>query len=266
MALATQKRDDYMAIIGSVVNFMPRIDRLYVDDRLARLASSIESTHSALREGSERWAKALGRVWAELPKRGWYLSGHEPSDLIFELSAFIVAKEWDKVDEAVLSHLPTFKPKELREWMQKFEIPDYCVNRLSLFLAKHDAKEYEMATYLGIPLIDEISQYFYKGKSLTTKRASNKRNRDQSKPEIAIETAGSRALERFHKGFVQTFGSLQEDPNMRRLSDENYWNRHAILHGMMKRSMGEKDSAKCLMAIAFLICAFDEEGTGAKPG
>ena len=164
-----------------------------------------------------------------------------------------------------MSHLPSFKPKELREWMKHVAIPDYCINRLSLFLAKHDSKEYEVATYLGVPLIDEVAQYLH-GKCLTTKRSSDKRSRDQSKPEIGFETVGGKRLARFHKSFVQNFGSLQEDLDFARLSDPNYWNRHAIVHGLMTRSMGEKDSAKCLMAIAFLIFAVDEKTTGNTSG
>jgi hypothetical protein len=47
------------------------------------------------------------------------------------------------------------------------------------------------------------------------------------------------------------------------LADENYWNRHAIVHGLMQRAMGLKDSAKCLMALNFLFFA-RKEGKKAK--
>ena len=198
------------------------------------------------------------------PSAGWYLSGQEDADLIFGLSDLIRANEWEQADDTILAHLPKFKANELKEWMRTHAIPEYCVKRLSLFLAKHEGQEYETATYLGIPLMDEISRYLHDGKSLTSKRASNRRSRDQSKPELGFTTASGRTLERFHKEFVEAFGSLQEEPQMTRLSDENYWNRHAIVHGMMKRSMGEKDSAKCLMAIAFLIFAFNDAKYGTK--
>jgi hypothetical protein len=66
-------------------------------------------------------------------------------------------------------------------------------------------------------------------------------------------------LASYCESFVQAFGSLQEDPDQTSLADENYWNRHAIVHGQMQRPMGVKDSAKCLMAINFLIFAREED-------
>jgi hypothetical protein len=66
-------------------------------------------------------------------------------------------------------------------------------------------------------------------------------------------------LTSYCESFVRTFGSLQEDPDEKSLADENYWNRHAIVHGLMQRAMGVKDSAKCLMAISFLFFARKEE-------
>ncbi|MGB2987934.1 MAG: hypothetical protein WBE26_18855, partial [Phycisphaerae bacterium] len=94
-------------------------------------------------------------------------------------------------------------------------------------------------------------------KSFTTKRGNRKRG-DQSKPELALKTSRGPDVDDYCGAFVQAFGSLQEDPDQNRLTHEDYWNRHAIVHGMMRRAMGMKDSAKCLMAISFLFFARNE--------
>jgi hypothetical protein len=125
-------------------------------------------------------------------------------------------------------------------------------------LKHHDEGNYEEATYLGVPLLDEIANHLYGGKTFTTKRA-NRRGSSQSKPEQAFKTASGPDLETYCESFVQTFGSLQEDLNRTLLANEDYWNRHAIVHGLMQRAMGVKDSAKCLMAISFLFFARKEK-------
>jgi hypothetical protein len=132
-----------------------------------------------------------------------------------------------------------------------------------LFLQNHEAGNYEVATFLGVPLIDEICQHFYRGKVFATKRGRRK-GKGQLKPEIAIKTPGGPDVDPFHERFLNQFGSLQLDVDVARLGDEDYWNRHAILHGMMQRSMGRKDSAKCLMTIGFLFYALAEEASGAS--
>ena len=45
-----------------------------------------------------------------------------------------------------------------------------------------------------------------------------------------------------------------------RVVEEDYFNRSAIIHGMMRCSYGPKDSTKASMAFMFLVFAFDEEG------
>jgi hypothetical protein len=144
-------------------------------------------------------------------------------------------------------------------------VPEYCICRLLRFLAHHRDKNYEEATYLGVPLIDEIAMHLYGGKSFTTKRG-NRRRGHQSKPELAFKTASGPVLSSYCEDFVQAFGSLQEDPDPKLLTEEDYWNRHAIVHGMMKRAMGWKDSAKCLMAINFLLFARTDTDAEAEAG
>jgi hypothetical protein len=193
-----------------------------------------------------------------LPKRGWYLSGQEPCTLTNRLANAVNQAQWDNVDQQMMEHLPEFEVEPLREWLGQEGVPEHCITRLSRFLRHHGEGNFEESTYLGVPLLDEIAKHLYGGKTFTTKRAS-RRGGNQSKPELAIKTTSGPDLEGYCESFVQTFGSLQEDPDRRSLADENYWNRHAIVHGMMERAMGAKDSAKCLMAIEFLIFARKEK-------
>ncbi len=193
-----------------------------------------------------------------LPKRGWYLSGQEPCTLTNRLANAVNQGQWDKVDQQMMEHLPEFEIEPLRTWLGQEGVPEHCIVRLTRFLKHHGEGNYEESTYLGVPLLDEIAKHLYGGKTFTTKRA-NRRGSNQSKPELAIKTASGPDLEGYCESFVQTFGSLQENPDRSSLADENYWNRHAIVHGMMERAMGIKDSAKCLMAIEFLIFARKEK-------
>jgi hypothetical protein len=146
-----------------------------------------------------------------------------------------------------LDSLPEINVAALTEWMRQKSLPEYATKRLLLFLEEHDAKRYESATYIGIPLMDELARWLFDDRDFTSKRGK------QPRPQIACKTHAQSDLENYHKRFVQEFGSVQSDVDDARLTDENYWNRHAILHGRMQRSMGRKDSAKCLMAILFLI-------------
>jgi hypothetical protein len=214
---------------------------------------------------SARWAEVMKIVPSDLPKRGWYLTGKEPCTLFPELASYIEKQDWQKVDDAVMAHLPKFKVDVVREWFRQSGIPEYTHKRFTRFLHNHDAKAFEESTHLGVPLIDEIARHLYKGKSFTNKKATDRKAKDQSKPEIAIKTTGGVDIEEFSRQFVETFGSLQADVDANRLGDEDYWNRHAIMHGMMLREMGPKDSAKTLMAIAFLIFAMRQEESVDSP-
>ena len=199
-------------------------------------------------------------ISAALPKRGWYLSGQEPCTLTNSLAKAVREERWDTVDQEMMEHLPQFKMNPLRAWLAQEGVPAYCIGRLCRFLKHHDEGNYEEATYLGVPLLDEIAKHLYGGKTFTTKRTSRRRS-NQSKPELAFKTSSGPDLASYCESFVQTFGSLQEDPDDKSLADENYWNRHAIVHGLVQRAMGVKDSAKCLMAISFLFFARKEDET-----
>lgn len=59
----------------------------------------------------------------------------------------------------------------------------------------------------------------------------------------------------YHRGFVEEFGLIHGDVDPARLEDEDYFNRSAILHGMMKRPFGQKDTAKVFMIVMFLVAA-----------
>ncbi len=229
-------------------------DQLVLNDRLTTFLQDVNKLSSQTRALNERHREAHLLVSAALPKRGWYLSGQEPCTLSLRLANSVRTENWEQVDQEVLEHLPEFKMEELSEWLAQHGFPEYCVNRLCIFLVHHREGCYEEATYVGVPLIDEIAVRLYAGKSFTTKSGNRKRG-DQSKPELAHKTSGGPDLTEYCSAFVQLFGSLQKDIDQKRLTDVNYWNRHAIVHGMMRRAMGMKDSAKCLMAINFLFSA-----------
>jgi|GEM_PF-3106179 len=231
--------------------------RMVVSDRLTTFLEHLNEQRSQLEAGMRRHGEAHILVSAALPKRGWYLSGKEPCTLSLSLAESVRAGDWAQVDQEVLAHLPEFKDEKLEEWLVQHGVPGHCVHRLQLFLSHHQGGRFEEATYLSVPLIDEIAYHLYEGKSFTTKRG-NRRKGDQSKPELALKTNRGPDLQDYCSAFVQTFGSLQEDPDPKRLTDADYWNRHAIVHGMMRRTMGMKDSAKCLMAISFLFFARKE--------
>lgn len=233
-------------------------DKIYLRSQFDTYLESVWDTFSQIEAGNKQWTDARMVVAAALPKRGWYLSGQEPCTLTVELAEYVRAGDLERVDAEVMRHLPTFNMHVLKEWLGQRGIPDFCIKRLELFVKRHQEGAYEEATYIGVPLLDELAQYLYSGKSFTTKRGNRKKG-DQSKPELAFKTAGGPDLSSFCHRFVQAFGSLQEDPDPKALTDENYWNRHAIVHGLMQRTMGRKDSAKCLMAICFLIFAHEEE-------
>jgi hypothetical protein len=235
-------------------------EKFVLQDRTWTYFQKMAEDHARMVAWAERGRKDHMLISVALPKRGWYLSGQEPCTLSDRLAKAVREEEWDKVDQEMMEHLPQFKVDSLRAWLAQQGVSDHCISCLCRFLKHHGEGNYEEATYLGVPLLDEIAKHLYGGKTFTTKRA-NRRGGDQSKPELAFKTASGPDLASYCESFVQTFGSLQEDPDQKSLADENYWNRHAIVHGLMQRAMGVKDSAKCLMAINFLFFARKDEET-----
>lgn len=238
---------------------MSSFDRYVLQDRTWTYAQRMVDDHNRLIAGMEQSQKDVLLVAVTLPKRGWYLSGQEPCTLSNRLARSIRNDRLDQVDEQMMVHLPQFKVDKLCAWLVQEGVPAHCVDRVSRFLRHHGDGNYEEATFLGVPLLDELAKYLYGGKAFTTKRPG-RRGSDQSKPELAFKTTSAPDLGNYCARFVQAFGSLQEDPDHNSLADENYWNRHAIVHGLMQRAMGVKDSAKCLMAISFLLFARQQEG------
>lgn len=231
-------------------------DRIVLESRMRQAIEDALSWHRQLFSDGQRFREAISLVATEVPKRGWYLSGEEPCDVIIRLENCVRNKNLSQLDQEMMNCLPEYRWEALENWLLENRVPKYCVTRVLRFLKHHQEGNFEEATYLGIPVLDEVANHLYHGKAFTTKRS---KTRDQSKPELAIRTVNGPLLESFAADFVQAFGSLQEDPDQHSLSDENYWNRHAIVHGQMKRPMGIKDSAKCLMAINFLIFARQDE-------
>ena len=176
----------------------------------------------------------------------------EPCTLTLRLATAIGARDYDAVDREMLSHLPEFNTDALAEWLRQEGVPDCCVLRVLRFLKRHREGNYEEATFLGVPLLDEVAKYFYEKKDFTTKRG-------MPRPGIAVKTVNGPDLKEYCEAFVKSFGSLQEQSDPKRFADEDYWNRHPVVHGLMQRPMGLKDSAKCLMALDFLFSARKQE-------
>lgn len=194
---------------------------------------------------NDQWLKSKSTVCSRLPLRGWYMGGQEPATIIVRLAKHIEADAWADVDRLMLQHVPVFKPDAVAQWLESKGVPAYSVGRLRRFIEHHEAGNYEEATYLGVPLLDEICLHLY-GVEFTRK------GKGTTQPAIASASATA-GLSALGKEFVSDFGSLQDNIVEARLHDEDYWCRHAILHGKMRRPMGIKDSAKCCMAMAFLI-------------
>jgi hypothetical protein len=233
-------------------------DKLVLQDRTLTYALKMLEDHHRRLVATARHRKDHLLISVALPKRGWYLSGQEPCTLSDRLAMAVRDGKLELVDQQMMERLPQFKMDALGRWLAQEGVPGHCINRLSRFVMHHHEGNYEEATYLGVPLLDEIAKYLYRGKTFTTKRG-NPRRGDQAKPELAFKTTSGPELASYCESFVQAFGSLQEDADQAQLADENYWNRHAILHGLIQRAMGVKDSAKCLMAIKFLLFARQED-------
>lgn len=231
------------------------------------MAAAIESSQRLWRDveaANARWLKDSETVVQALPQRGWYLTGREPCTLVHQLARFIEAHDWEMVDRTILDNMPRLLPEKAAQWLNEQNVPTYCITRFQLFLDHHHEGRYEEATFIGIPLLDELSRYLYEGADFTTKRQS----KNCTKPAMAMRRPSGVRVTSFASRFVSGFGSLQKDSTLNRCADPDYWCRHAILHGQMRRPMGLKDSAKCYMAIAFLIFGRDESdlvGTDSAP-
>ncbi len=135
-------------------------------------------------------------------------------------------------------------------------VPAYCVQRFQLSLDHYHEGRHEEATFIGLTLLDELSGHLYDGADFTsTGRSPHCKN-----PAMAARRASGVSVSAFASRFVSAFGSLQKQSVPNRCADPDYWCRHALLHGQMRRPMGLKDSAKCYMALAFLIFAREQPG------
>ncbi len=197
-------------IEAMATQFSSPFEKFVLQDRTWTYFQKMAEDHARMIAWAERGRKDHMLISVALPKRGWYLSGKEPCTLSDRLAKAVRQEDWDKVDEETMEHLPQFKVESLRAWLVQEGVPDYCISRLCRFLKHHDEGNYEEATYLGVPLLDEIAKHLYRGKTFTTKGA-NRRHDDQSKPELAFKTASGPDLASYCESFVETFGSLQEE-------------------------------------------------------
>jgi hypothetical protein len=207
-------------------------------------------------ERAKRFAEALAMVQNKLPTRGWYMCGEGGCGTHDRVAEALEKGDWETVDRLMLEEAKQLRldADNIAKWLAEHGVPDYCINRLRRFLEHWDAGNHEDATVFGVPLIDELSRWFYDGKDFTTKR------KKQPRPELGVTTPGKPPrLSTFCRGFVADFGLIHGDVDPTSLEDENYFNRAAILHGRMRRSYGPKDSAKTFMVILFLVFALDDE-------
>ncbi|MCA9109534.1 MAG: hypothetical protein KDA52_06285 [Planctomycetaceae bacterium] len=256
---AVRKQEEIRAM--SELETQAQVDGLR---QLSELAKSIEAHQdrfdSALlrhRESARHWADALAIVQRELPKRGWYLTGQEPAGLTTRLAPLIEKEDWSAIDDILIEQAsdPWLNEERFFEWLRQHGVPECCIKRFGVFLKARQDGEHEVATLVGVPLIDELCRSLYDGKDFTTKRSKR-----QPRPQMAcVSGNGAKELSHYSKGFVEEFGLIHQDVDPECLEDDDYFNRSAILHGLMRRGYGPKDTAKTFMALMFLVFAFDEE-------
>jgi len=229
---------------------------------LQRRLSSIDAVTKTLSrwyEDSERWAEAIAIVQTELPKRGWYLTGQDPCSFTPKLARIIREKNWEELDRLLVRHATQLKIDidAFATWLQQHGVLECCVNRVRIFLEARTNGQHDTATLVGLPTIDEVTRALFGGKDFTSQRG-------RTKPQLACATTdGESQLTHYSKGFVEAFGVIQMHFDPKRAEDEDYFNRNAILHGLMRRSYGPKDSAKTFMGLMFVTFAFDDEGEDA---
>lgn len=217
---------------------------------LASYSQDIDRFAASYKEASKRWTRALMILCVELPRRGWYLTGEEPITLIEELVHWVEARDWAAIDEILVKQVARLHldGDDFQEWLSEQGVPDYCIERVRLVLEYRESENHTVTTIVGMTVIDEICRCLYDGRDFTTKR--NK----QRRPQLACRTTeDARALSHFAKSFVETSGLIHEDTDRRRLGDEDYFNRAAILHGQIRRGYGPKDLAKVFMLLMFLV-------------
>ena len=243
----------------SITSLQDRLFQKYLERALRQLPDTKRIIEGQLRlnESSQRWRDAVEIIQAELPKRGWYLTGQETSLLTPRLARLAKEENWTEIDRILVEQATglVIDVAALAEWLKQHNVPDCCVERIRIFLKARDDGSHEISTLVGVPLIDELCRALYGGRDFTSKRSGR-----QPKPQMACNTnATTNRLTHYCEGFVRSFGLIHEDVDPSKLDDEDYFNRSAIVHGMMRRSYGPKDSAKAFMALMFLVFATNEE-------
>src|SRR5581483_3963889 len=99
-------------------------------------------------------------------KRGWYLTGKEPASLTEELAHYAKAQDWKAIDDALLAaagEMDLDQDKFL-QWLSEKGVRSCCINRMKVFLEARHADNHEVATLVGIPLIDELCRSLHNGR------------------------------------------------------------------------------------------------------
>lgn len=233
----------------------PVLRQLRAFQQQLNIAKAFDDRFLAAIESSKRWTDALTIVQSKLPERGWYLTGKESCRLTERLAGMATEERWAEIDELLVEQASslTVNVEAFAEWLKQNEVLDCCIDRVRIFLKARDERNHEVATLVGVPLIDEVCRALYDGKDFTTKRGK------QPKPQLACKTgSGTPRLNHYCEGFVDAFGLIHHNVDTARVEDEDYFNRSAIVHGMMRRGYGPKDSAKTFMALMFVVFALEE--------
>jgi hypothetical protein len=210
-------------------------------------------------DSAKQFSEMTALLQTEMPQKGWYLTGKETNRSHVVLAKHLKDGDWEAVDEIMVAQamrLPINVDK-LAKWLADHNVPEYTIDRLRGFMRHFKAKHHDEATALGVPLIDEICRLLYEGRDFTTK---GKGKHKKCRPAISEpKKDGTQSVKSYASGFLRQFGLFQKDWDATTdFGAEDYFNRHAILHGKMQRAYGPKDSAKTFMAIMFICTAFNE--------
>jgi hypothetical protein len=208
-------------------------------------------------DSARRWSVALDLVYTGLPKRGWYLTGEESLRVTLRLAEHLQAGDWDAADRLLVEQAAGLRVDidKFAKWLEEQSVPPWTVKRVRRFCDHFKNNNHDEATAIGVPLIDELCRLLYDGRDFTSK---GKGKHKKKRPAIAEpKPDGSESVKHYAKGFLQEFGLFQDNWDATRFGDEDYFNRHAILHGVMQRDYGQKDSAKAFMAILFICTSLE---------
>ncbi|MBZ0111844.1 MAG: hypothetical protein K8J08_05250 [Thermoanaerobaculia bacterium] len=216
----------------------------------ARVAKQIQLAHQKVSESQNR----IEMVAEELPKRGWYLSGHDPVSLYHELADYLDSGDLAGVDRRMVDYASTLQ-KDIEPAIKSLTsrgVAHYTADRLRLFWRLLHGAEHTAATLVGLPLVDELVRAVYGNRADFSSKGRDRQKRE--KPLLGIKDP--RRLQQpdcVGQLFLNQVGSVQAQVDPAKFEDEDYFSRHAMLHGQMRRAYGIKDSAKTALIIVSVL-------------